>query len=198
MSKLLPEIDHIAQGLSRTISQYRGKPSFNILCACYLNQVQHLESAVHASVDAWDVDSAVGWRLSQIGDLVGQPRGGENDDVYRAFVKSRIQVNRSTGKYADLAGIATALIPGYRYYELPSNVFFEVNDAELTEAYAAAVHALLQQAAGAGYRVNLAWSTAEPDFLFAPTGAAETDEGFGFCSTTETLPADAGRLAAGL
>lgn len=198
MSSLLPRIDHIAQGLSRTISQYRGKPAFNTLCAIYLQQLQYIEDAMHASVDAWDVDTAVGFRLRILGELVGQPNVSADDEVQRIFTKARIRSNRSRGKIGDLTAIADLLIPGYRYYEYSQHCYFEIEDTALTYSTADAVWQMLQRTAGAGVRVHLTWTPTEDIFYLAPTGAVVEDEPNGLCSTSETLPAHAGGLSAGL
>lgn len=198
MSDLLPRVDHIAEGLARTISQYRGKPAFNILSAIYLNQVQLIEDAIHDAVDAWKVDSAVGWRLDVLGGLVGQVRISPDDEVFRIYVKARIRANRSSGRVDDLRGIADLLIPGHRYYELPQCCYFEIQESTLVYGTAVAVLQLLQYAAKASVRVQLLWTPVEDAFELAMTGADVVDASYGLCSTDGTLPAHAGELSAGL
>jgi hypothetical protein len=198
MSKLLPRIDHIADGLARTISQYRGKPIFNLMCAIYLQQVQYVEDAIHDTVAAWDVDTAVGWRLTALGALVGQQRISSDDDVFRIYVQARIRANRSVGKFQDVWDIAMLLIPGFRYYELSQNCFFEVQSEDLDSGMALAVQQMLDRAAPAGVRVHLTWGNdIDGSFTFAQTAAAEVDAPGGFCDTSLSGPTGAGVLDAG-
>ena len=201
MSDLLPQIDHIQQGLSRVISQYRNKPKWMILWACYLQQVQYVEDAVHAVVAIWRLDTATGWRLDVLGSLVGQPRIGETDAIYRTYIQARIRANRSRGRIADLTGIADLLIPGYVYDDTlgvtGGDVRFRYYSETANQAEMQAVLALLQRAAPAGVRVWLEWSASADDaFLLAAASDATDDEPNGFCNTAETLPSHAGSLAA--
>ena len=203
MSDLLPEVDHIATGLARVITQYRGRPYFNLLLAVYLEQVQHIEDAIHDVVDTWKLDSATGWRLDALGDLVGQPRIGDNDDVFRTYVKARILANRSDSKFGTMAAIADMLIPGWRYEELPMDLFFEYflpedYDGTTVHSVMQAVHSILQFAAGATYRVHLAWYPPGVPFLFAVTGDTETDSDNGFAATGDVTGFTPGNLAAGI
>jgi hypothetical protein len=209
MSDLLPQIDHIQQGLSRVISQYRNKPKWMILWACYLQQVQYVEDAVHAVVAIWRLDTATGWRLDVLGSLVGQPRIGTTDAIYRTYIQARIRANRSRGKIADLTGIADLLIPGYVYEDTlgvtGGDVRFFINPeySATRQAELRAVLEMLQFAAPAGVHVWLDWapSTDESnlstyDFLFATAVEATEDEPNGFCDEATTHPPHAGSLAA--
>ena len=199
MSDLLPSVDHIETGLARVISQYRNCARLQILTACYHEQVQHIEDAIHDVVEVWKLDNAVGWRLDVLGSLVGQARVGQTDSVYRVWVKARIAANRSDGKYGTLTKIASMVIPGWRYEELSQNVFFEVESPDLNSDIAYAVHSMLQFAAPAGVRVHLLWQRdiAYNPFLFAATGETEVDAAYGFCNTSQILPANNGQLGAG-
>lgn len=146
-------------GLSRLIEQYRNKPRIVMWILCYLQQVQYLEDAIHATVEAWDIDNATGWRLETIGALVGQQRIGSTDAVYRVFIKARIRANRSLGKYEDLAAVANILIGSGNWtynarrktVEILANLIAQGFDAEALTA----VQAMLQIAAPAGTRVCL-------------------------------------------
>ena len=196
-------MDHIATGMARVIAQYRGRPYFSLLLASYLEQVQHVEDAIHDVVDVWKLDNATGWRLDALGDLVGQPRIGDNDEVFRTYIKARVLANRSDGKFGTLSAIATLLIPGWRYTELPMNLFFEYflpEDYDGTTVYSVmqAVHSILQYAAGATYQVHLAWYPPGDPFVFEVTGGTEVDADNGFAATTDIAGFEPGNLAAGI
>lgn len=170
---------------------------FNILCACYLQQVQYLEDEIHRVVDAWDLDTATGFRLRILGSLVGQPNISSDDEVQRVFTKARVRVNKSRGKIPDLLAVADLLIPGYRYSELSQFCLFEVKFASTTLSKARSIWTLLNAAKPAGVRLGLTWTTAGDSFELAQTGEAEVDQPNGLCSTSGALPANAGQLSAG-
>jgi hypothetical protein len=165
LTALLPAVDHVAIGLSRIAEQYRGRPKFTMWVACFLQQVQYLEEAITATVDAWDVDTATGWRLEVLGSRVGQPKVG-SDDIYRLFIKARIRSNRSLGLVSDLLAVADLLLgPGtYSYRELPENVYFESRGLTqyLSPDAATTVQQLLQRTASAGVRVWLTCNSSTP------------------------------------
>jgi hypothetical protein len=158
--QLVPPIDHIPDGLRHLISQYRGKPKVAIWIATFLSQTQHAEDALHATVEAWSIDTAVGWRLDILGAKVGQVRTGSSDDVYRLWIQARIRANRSSGRMKDLLGIADLLMPGYRYEGLNQNIHFWAPVGTLTAETALAIQQILQFATSDGSRIWLHWGAA--------------------------------------
>ena len=197
MSKLLPPIDHITQGLARTISQYRGKAQFNILTACYLQQIQYLEDEIHRVVAAWDLDTATGFRLRILGSLVGQPNISADDEVQRLFIKARVRVNQSRGRIPDLLAVADLLIPGYQYYELSQYVWFDVKASGMTYPKSDAIHKMLKAAAPAGVRVGLNWNIFTDPFILAQTGELEVDQPNGLSDSSPYDLPHAGSTSAG-
>jgi hypothetical protein len=158
-------INHIEDGTSKVISQYRGKPKFLLRLACYLNQIQHAEDQLALIHEAFRPDTAVGFRLDWIGRKVGQPRVGASDDVFRLYIKARIAANRSQGKIQDQESIAGLLLVNWDYQELPLSITLETSDA-LTLEQATAIWQLLQLAAPAGVPVHLVIGDETPDFVF--------------------------------
>lgn len=163
---LLPTIDHVAEGLARVVSQYRGKPRLSAYYSCFLQQVQYLEDAIQAEAILWDLDTATGWRLDILGARVGQARIGTTDATYRLYIRARIYANRSLGKVEDLRRIAGLLLTSYTYREENTNVYIEETAGLLTQETARAVWGLLQLAASAGIRVWLVWGALETRFTY--------------------------------
>jgi hypothetical protein len=176
MTLRIAPIDHVADGTSHVISQYKGKPKFLLRLACYLNSLQHIEDQLPLIHDAFRPDLAVGFRLDWVGAKVGQPRTGSTDSDYRLFIKARIRSNRSEGKIADLRAIMTLLVSAHTYYEGALSVVLETPD-QLTTEQASIIQVLLQRAAGAGIKVSLVSSTSAQDFTFASVGATLTVDG---------------------
>jgi hypothetical protein len=178
MTLRVAPIDHIADGTSHVISQYKGKPRFLMRLASYLNSLQQAEDQLPLIHDAFRPDLAVGFRLDWVGAKVGQPRTGTTDADYRLYIKARIRANRSNGKIADLRAIMTLLTTAHRYYEGSVSVVLETPD-ELTSTEAEIIHSILQRAASAGVRVNLVSSTGDPGFSFSSVGSTlSVDGGF--------------------
>jgi hypothetical protein len=175
--QLVPPIDHIPDGLRHLISQYRGKPKVAIWIACFLSQLQHVEDALHATVTAWSIDNATGWRLDVLGSRVGQKRTGSDDDAYRLWIMSRIRANRSSGRIRDLIGIADLLMPGYQYEGVPQNIHFWAPVGTLTVETASAIQAILQSATSDGSRVWLHWGTDTTRLRRASAGACYASSG---------------------
>lgn len=187
VSDLLEPVDHIVEGLSYLIGQYRGRPDMEKLCATYLWQVQHIEDAVHESVRVWKLNNATGWRLAVIGDLVGQPRIGATDDIYRNYIKTRILVNSSDGRHETLNKIASILIPGFSCYELNDVRFYEIANPDLTYSELVVARGLLKETSAC--RIEVHWVPDEMAFEFSSASGTEIDAPGGFDDSLGTINA---------
>jgi hypothetical protein len=171
---MIPTIDHITDGTSKVVSQYRGRHKFLARLACYLWQIQHIEDAIFAVRDAFNPDTATGFRLDWIGRKVGQPRLGD-DTTYRALIQARIRVNRSQGKFTDLLAVAGILFSSFTYDEWGTTIQIYTSDA-MTAEFREVAHTLLQRAAPGGVPIYLLQSSA-PAFEFAIATADMTVPG---------------------
>jgi hypothetical protein len=178
---VIPTIDHIVNGTSKVVSQYRGRPRFLARLACYLNQVQHIEDAIFAVRNAFKLNTATGFRLDWVGAKVGQPRVGSTDEEYRLYIRARIKANRSLGKASDIQAIASLLLSEFRYWETSVAIQVETEQV-LTSAQAEIIQALLQRAAGGGIPVFLVSSAGSPGFRFGLVASAATPAHGGFGS----------------
>jgi len=57
--------------------------------------------------------------IDLIGGLVGEPRAGRVDAIYLPAVMTRIRINRSQGRAADVIAVANLIYPGAVYTEYP-------------------------------------------------------------------------------
>jgi hypothetical protein len=171
---LLPTIDHVAEGLARVVSQYRGKPKLSAYYACFLQQVQYLEDEIQLEAAVWDLDTATGWRLDVLGARVGQARVGTTDATYRLYIKARIWANRSLGKVGDIRRICDLLLTSYNYREENTNIYIEETAGAVTYDSAYLIWQILQQAASAGIRVWFLWGPVETWFTYCDHVAAGT------------------------
>jgi hypothetical protein len=137
--------------------------NFETLLGVLLKPFQRLENAMIQVRDGYDPDTAVGVQLESDGKLVGQPRAGLADDVYRRYIKARILVNRSTGKREELLKIGRLILGddvGTLVIRGRDNAtcYFEVRDRATTDAEALALQTMLTTAAGTGIRIIVEWS----------------------------------------
>jgi hypothetical protein len=172
---MIPAIDHIADGTSKVISQYRNKPKFLLRLACYLNQMQHLEDTIFAVRDAFNPDTAIGFRLDWIGRKVGQTRVG-GDSTYRTYIKARIRINRSLGEAADVSAVAGLLLSDFTYDEWGTTIQIFTPQTVPLDALTV-IHDLIQDAAPAGVPVFLLCPEGFPAFEFAVEGSDLTQPG---------------------
>ena len=73
------------------------------------------------------LDNAEGVQLDVLGKLVGEPRKGKEDDLYRVWITVRIRVNRSHGRGLDLLEILRLVeqTPGRYREQYPATVYYE-------------------------------------------------------------------------
>ncbi len=90
--------DHVARAQSLLIEQFKRKQRINELVAVYVEPFQELENVFSDLYRFRTISSAYGAQLDIIGEIVGQPREGRTDTEYRAAIRFRIQLNRSSGQ----------------------------------------------------------------------------------------------------
>lgn len=72
-------------------------PIINLLDCLYGKQLSELEEASLKLNRLYNIDDSEGDELDVIGGLIGQPRFGWPDNMYRLFIKARAVANSSTG-----------------------------------------------------------------------------------------------------
>lgn len=126
--------NHVEDGLSKLISQYQKRKRIEGWITSVLNQVQELEDNAYLICTAFDVDTAVGEQLDFLGKIVGQARGGFDDDTYRLLIKTRILTNKSRGTGPDFINVLLQLNENNVYEErYPATIFALINDPTLTD-----------------------------------------------------------------
>ncbi len=102
--------DHVVQAKARMLSQYKGKPRFEGMIEAVTQDAQSLEETLFDMYYERSVNSAIGKQLDIIGNIVGQPRLGMLDDVYRIAILGKIGVNISNGVPEDLIALFKLLM----------------------------------------------------------------------------------------
>jgi hypothetical protein len=150
--------DHVERAKARLLQQFHGNPDMEALVEVIAAKGQELEDALFALIAGRALDTAEGTQLDGIGSIVGQDRGGQDDETYRSRIRVRIKINRSSGLPNELSEITSLLAEG---------------DVHIVELYPAALRVMvygettnpeeiaraLHLARAAGVRVILVYDT---------------------------------------
>lgn len=116
------------------------------------------------------VTTATGVRLDAIGKLVGQARGGLDDDDYRRFVAARISVNRSNGTRNEVYSITRLMLDDPDAVlaisqqtglnsDGPATAVLRITETSVSEDLAEILMTMLRDTAAAGVRLIVEHST---------------------------------------
>ncbi len=184
----VPVIDtsHVVEARAKLTDFFRGQHVVQGILDSWIQQVQLLENAVFDVIDKRMLDAATFAQLDSLGSLVGEPRLGRPDDIYREAIRLRILVNRSQGRAEDVikvAGIATA--DNFTYEEV-GTANWEVTAFESVIWPVLLAHLLGQTKAAAtrGLVIYSTWPAAE-DFVFgSDAGTAPNERNLGTVYTS--------------
>jgi hypothetical protein len=190
--------DYVAEGVARLPQQYRDKPKIIAMLSAWLQGVQALEDAIDGVHRAQSIDGALaigGQPLDALGDLVGQPRNGQDDATYARHIRARIAIHRSQGRVDDVLRIARAILPDAGTYSLtlaplyPASLSVTIGGLLDSVDEATDIASFIQAGAKAGVRTILLYSlTAD-----AATFSFSAGPGLGFGDSTN--PATGGQLS---
>ena len=93
---MLEEINHTEKAIDRVVTDLQ-KVNFEKLVTIFTDSNQEIEEAFLELALQKNIDIAEGIWLDYIGKLLGLPRQGETDEVYRAKLKVQIVINTSDG-----------------------------------------------------------------------------------------------------
>lgn len=161
-----PKTNYREDSLSKLTSVFSQAVVTRALLAAYARGVQRLEDGVHLSAASYLLGSAVGVQLDALGGLVGEVRGGRQDDDFRTAIRVRVITNASRGQTRDLQAIIRLLFPagaGYRE-DYPASVYVTVSGA--TGAAVRALFAALTMAKAGGVGLVVDGATATPNTLW--------------------------------
>jgi hypothetical protein len=124
---------------------------------------QRFENASIEMLNERTVDVAVGAQLDLLGKIVGQPRLGFTDDLYRRYIRARIAVNRSTGKREEIIRIAR-LVLGDSLGDVivrtqgDAGFILEIQNRATDDSTAQVLATMVGLAVSAGVRVIVQWN----------------------------------------
>lgn len=189
MTTLYPDPDIVAKAIARLTDLYRTKPHVRALTETLAERFATEDAIEYELYLAQWISTASGALLNAVGELVGEPRLGRSDDLYRLWIQARVRINRTQGTAADsyhlirlIAGTATDV----HYLPMPPAAYtIEVNG---TDVDAHEMYKLLDAVRPAGVQMNLIY-TPDSDlttlFTFSETATVTTDPIKGFSDTAQ-------------
>lgn len=185
------ETNHANEAVDLLVSQFRDSEKIRAIIAALVGPLQTTEDDLQALLTDRAVSVAEGVQLDGDGDIVGQPRGGRIDDAYRVAIRSRIQLNLSSGTVEQLYGILMPILgDGYtsQIVELfPKDLMFIVSGA-LETATATYLAEVLELARSAAVGAAFIYSEVEDadTFFFASGDVAESSSTQGLANDAQT------------
>jgi len=110
VSDLVHDTSHADEGLARSLERFKGQPNWELLLKLFLFRVQGMEDVAWELYQGMFLDVAQGPQLDMLGDTVGEPRNGRQDDQYRLFIRARVKINRANGKVSDVLEVAKLVL----------------------------------------------------------------------------------------
>lgn len=171
-------VDRVAQILERLPEQFKGKPGWEAFLTAIGGEIQALEDAHQQLLTLRGINSATGAQLEALGNLVGEPPTGLDDDTYRRYIRARVAANRSRGTTPDLIKIArlvltdgtttpTVTIKNRGTAAVFVHIAGAAIDDDLADALIRFLHAAVRGGGPAGVRVYLETSEYPPEERFS-------------------------------
>lgn len=108
-------IDLAAQAVENLPEQHKSGALADLI-ATLVSQRQELETAIFEVLNQFDLDTATGNSLDNIGKIIGLRRqDGLTDTRFRAFIKAKIAANNSESTAEDILNVATLTIDDASY-----------------------------------------------------------------------------------
>jgi len=156
---IVQKTDHVTEALNNLLPIFQGKPILAKVITSYVEQIQDFENALFGVYWGRMLDYAVGVQLDGLGEIVGEPREGRNDDDYRVAIRVRILVNLSEGTpeqiIAILAAATGSVIKIREYY--PAAFIAELTTPVAASFNAAVVAVYLNEGKAAGVLAHLVY-----------------------------------------
>lgn len=173
---------HVEEGLDLFIEQYKRKPYIEAWTRSYLKAIQELDDAIHTTIIARWIAFAVGAQQDMIGRIVGEPRKGRSDAVYKIFLLARVFINRSRGRTQDVLDVLFLIAPIDLWFAefFPASLFIELEEEPPHDPVL--ILTMLRDTKAAGVGLVLIAPTTDEDhrFLWGGVGEADVgDNGFG-------------------
>jgi Protein of unknown function (DUF2612) len=105
-------VDHVQSALNRLLAQFQKKDNWTSLLTAMVTQVNDLEASAQQIKTLTSIDNSFGSQLDVIGGIVGEPRQGFGDVIYRLHLKAKVFLDHSSGTAEDILQMFSALTSG--------------------------------------------------------------------------------------
>lgn len=184
-----PRLDTAERTLDALLTQFKGKPVFEQVLRSYAAQAQELELVFWQLAVLTTIQYATGVQLDGLGGLVGEPRNGRSDEIYRAAIRSQIRLNRSFATIEEILAVLLSVAPRhYRLKELGfASLSVEPEEAILGDDIIS-MYTILNKVRAAGVRAELLYhGVAEAGvFTLASGDVDEVDSSKGLADDAST------------
>lgn len=129
--------DLVDSGVNLLLHQFQDKPNLKGFFSTFLKDLDNINQDTFTLVGQFNVDDATGVYLENIGSLVGEERGEDNDDEYRNRIKIRILINNSKGSPNEILEIVSQVtetdnVRLWEHYPLFVMLYTDGNSATLS------------------------------------------------------------------
>lgn len=135
---------------------------------CLIEGKQAIENAFQQLLVGRTLDAAEGVQLDIIGKIVGQPRGGLDDELYRRILRARIAANFSDGNVPDMLRVVKLVINDdatsyvhFQNHEFATQVV-EIEAVAVSDALATLLMSLVLDSQAAGVRTIVIYGAEPP------------------------------------
>jgi hypothetical protein len=168
------DFDTAQEAIDRLIQQYK-QPNLEALVGVLAYPCQDLEDALNQLYDSQWLNTSTGQQLDNLGALVGRPRNGLTDDIYRLFLQAQILVNKSSGGPEEIYSVFSLIVPAgttlaLQYYA-PASFTLTLTGAIPANTVTVFTQ-ILSALRGAGINGQLVYSLAAPSATFTFDGAS--------------------------
>lgn len=131
--------DHVRAALQNLLAQDKGRERIERLTALLVQRIQYLEDVVWAIREGGNLDTATGFDLDRLGNIVGEKRQGRGDELYRMWIRARAVVNRSAGRPDEMLHILRLVLPkdaDIEYLDIPdrnAEAYFQIDKIGSTD-----------------------------------------------------------------
>jgi hypothetical protein len=192
LTSTVAPVGNAEAGTRRLLNQFQNLPGWEAILSALLEQFDELEDSSTQLGVLSAIDRNVGAQLDNIGALIGEPREGFDDVVYRLHLKARVFLNKGSGTAPEILRMFDTLLGGAVDLRLedeyPATFSLHTEDsAALDGTLAPYLATFLSQARAAGVRSIFHWTVVPPSETFA---FYESSEGLGFDDGTLSMASD--------
>src|SRR6478736_8894 len=96
-------MDYASIARVRLAGRVNQKPLVEALAVSLPKQLTIVEATLDQLKNERSIDTAIGVQLDKVGEIVGEPRNGRDDETYRQYIRFRVFINISKGRPHDVS-----------------------------------------------------------------------------------------------